>query len=428
MLQDIAEFVKRLQELATVAPLDALSVVVVGSGALGVLGKTAWDRFIRHRKAAPSCPPLLPVTCTVPQHANYTIQLARAEEGCELLSRKIAEAESRAKACESEQLRLETELEVAQDVVARMLADESEIWQVHPPRMDYVSASNSSRAKIVMVANNKGGVGKTTLTVYLAAYFRAKGKRVLVIDLDFQGSCTSFMLRAGDINIPHNQPHRLAVANFLLSEGPITSWPAEVLAGELPGVQLITADYTLTQHETRQMRRWLAEGGKPDSRYFLSDVLMGSFVQDPTHGFDVVLVDAPPRLTTGAINALVGSTHLLVPTKLDLLSAETVGSFLRQVWSLRKNMNLGIELAGVVGTMSPAQPLNAKLRPVQQDALAVVKAGLAEWGASTYIFDRDIQQVAAITDTAGQGISRDAKVKEMFTALGDELLPRLGMA
>jgi cellulose biosynthesis protein BcsQ len=424
MLRDIAEFVKRLEELATTAPLDTLAVVVAGSAGIGFLGKAAWDRLTRRNGEAP---PLPANGCYMPQHADLAADLARLQEECARLSRSLSEATARSVDCEAEQARLNADLKMAQDTIALMLADEGEVWRVHPPRANYVSALNASRAKIVMVANNKGGVGKTTLTVYLAAYFRAKGKRVLVIDLDFQGSCTLFMLRAGDVNIPGNQPHRLAVANTLLSEGPLTSWPAEVLSGDLSGVQLITSTYSLTQHERQQMGRWLAQGGQPDARYFLSDVLMSPYVQDPVSGFDVVLIDAPPRLTTGAINALIASTHLLVPTKLDLLSAETVGSFLRQVWALRSHMNLGIELTGVVGTMTPAQPLGAELRPIQQDALAVVRAGLAEWKGNTYIFDRDIQEVAAISSAAGRSISSDSRVVEMFSALGNELLPRIGM-
>ncbi|MDG4869637.1 ParA family protein, partial [Guyparkeria sp. 1SP6A2] len=66
-----------------------------------------------------------------------------------------------------------------------MLEEEGEIWQAHPPR---VAVPQVRRSKVVTIANNKGGVGKTTLTIYLASYFRQLGKKVLVIDLDYQGS------------------------------------------------------------------------------------------------------------------------------------------------------------------------------------------------------------------------------------------------
>jgi cellulose biosynthesis protein BcsQ len=149
---------------------------------------------------------------------------------------------------------------------------------------------------------------------------------------------------------------------------------------------------------------------------------------ESTSGFDVVLIDAPPRLTPGTINALVASTHLIVPTILDPLSAETVASFLQQAWTLREHMNLDIELAGIVGTMTPAQPLANDLREVQQAALAIVRTGLLQWHGDTHIFDRDIQDLAAIDRTAGQQViysEQNNKVFQMFTELGKQVCGRI---
>jgi cellulose biosynthesis protein BcsQ len=274
-----------------------------------------------------------------------------------------------------------------------------------------------------MVANNKGGVGKTTLTTYLTAYFLSRGKRVLVVDVDYQGSLTGWLLSAGGISVPDGQQHRLALANTVLAGAPLTHWPAEVLREELTNTQLITADYTLTQFETKLMLRWLRNNGQPDVRYNLAQVLMSDPVQQT---FDVVLIDAPPRFTTGAINALVACTHLLVPTKLDGLSAETVGSFLRQAAALRRQLNLGFELAGVVGTMTPAQPLDKKLGPAEMDGLAIVRRGLAEWPRDRYVFERDIQERAEIRKVAGKRVAYHGLPADMFRQLGDELSGRIG--
>ena len=274
-----------------------------------------------------------------------------------------------------------------------VLADESEIWRLHSPRPPngYSNPINASRPKIIVIANNKGGVGKTTLTAGLAAYFeRRKSKRVLLIDLDYQGSLTKWLLQAADVFVPENQTNRLALSNKLIDGSISRQWQPEVLSndGDLKKAQLITANYALTDHETKLMLRWLKTGGDPDIRYHVAEALLSSHVQDHTHGYDVVLIDAPPRLTTGAVGALVAGTHLLVPTILDPLSAETAGSFLRQAWALRVRLNLGIELVGVVGTMTPPQPLENALGSRQQDALGIVRAGLSEWPADTYIFQK----------------------------------------
>jgi chromosome partitioning protein len=282
---------------------------------------------------------------------------------------------------EGERDRLKEQMKADQTVLDLMQENEGEIWRLfnaRPPNT-YAVPFNVSRPKIVMVANNKGGVGKTTLTAYLTAYFLSKRKRVLVVDVDHQGSLTGWLLSAGEIIIPEGQQHRLALANRVLSSEALQNWPAEVLRGQFAGTQLITADYTLTQYETQLMLRWLRQRGEPDIRYNLAQVLLSGHVQSEAAGFDIVLIDAPPRLTTAAINALAACTHLLVPTKLDALSAETVGSFLRQASALRRQLNLGFELAGVVGTMTPAQPLEAKLGDRQMEALAIVRMGLNEW-------------------------------------------------
>jgi cellulose biosynthesis protein BcsQ len=302
------------------------------------------------------------------------------------------------------------------------------------PPAGYSVPINVSRPKIIVIANNKGGVGKTTLTAGLAAYFEKKKKRVLLIDLDYQGSLTNWMIKSADIYIPPNQAYRLSLANKLIDGTAKDHWQAEVLRNGqnghgLANAQLITSDYTLTQFETKLMLRWLRNGAEQDVRYNLAEILLGPYVQDKMDGFDIVLIDAPPRLTTGAIGALVASTHLVVPTILDPLSAETVGSFLRQAWALRGRLNPGLELAGVVGTMTPARPLGQDLGVPEQAALGIVNRGIREWQASTHVFDADIQDIAAIKNCAGREnpYFSSAKARDMFDAFGDELCGRISV-
>jgi chromosome partitioning protein len=368
----------------------------------------------------------LPPRNLAPPVPDIAIERLRArirelEEHVETLGMKIG-------VLEGERDGLKQQMKADQAILDLMQENEGEIWRLfnaRPPGT-YTPPFNTSRPKIVMIANNKGGVGKTTLTAYLTAYFLSKRKRVLVVDLDHQGSLTGWLLSAGGIIIPDGQQHRLALANRVLSSEPLQNWPAEVLGGQLGGTQLITADYTLTQYETKLMLRWLRQRGEPDIRYNLAQVLMSDSVQSEATGFDIVLIDAPPRLTTGAINALAACTHLLVPTKLDALSAETVGSFLKQAATLRRQLNLGFELAGVVGTMTPAQPLDAELGDKQNDALAIIRMGLNEWPRDRYIFARNIQERAEIRNAAGRRVAYTGLTAEIFRQFGDELSDRIG--
>jgi len=325
--------------------------------------------------------------------------------------------------------RLKQQQKADQDALGEALTDEGEIWRLYPPSPPptHQTPINTSRARIIVIANNKGGVGKTTPTVYLAEYFRRRAKKVLVIDMDAQGSSSGFMLAAGGIVIPQGQPHRLCYVNRLLDGTPIGDWRAESLGDPLSTIQLVTADYTLTKHETKLLLRWLEQKGEPDVRFYLAQVLLGRHVQDPQDGFDVVLIDAPPRLTTGAVNALVASTHLVVPTSLDPLAAETVRSFLRQAWAIRRRLNEGLELAGVVGTMTTARPLNNPLKGSELDAVAIAKKGLEQWPVNPHFFQRDIQDLAAISNNAGRKIAYEGKVAQMFDQFGDELCRRIGL-
>jgi len=138
------------------------------------------------------------------------------------------------------------------------------------------------------------------------------------------------------------------------------------------------------------------------------------------------LIDAPPRLAAGAINAFCASTHLLVPTVYDLLSAEAIGTFLNGVQILKAKLNPGIDLLGIIGMLTTTQgdlsarPATAKSRAKQQ----VMQA----WGANHHFFDRHIPRRAAIAAAAGEDIAYlcDATVKGWFDELGAEISERLG--
>jgi len=124
--------------------------------------------------------------------------------------------------------------------------------------------------------------------------------------------------------------------------------------------------------ENREMIRWLMGDEKTDIRYRLADVLLSHAV---LNNFDVILIDAPPRLTTASVQALCASTHVLIPTVLDPLSADDpVGYFGRQL-KAHEELWPQLKVMGIVGTLTN-KPQRAQEEPALKAAGDRLRAAL----------------------------------------------------
>src|SRR5262249_47491903 len=123
---------------------------------------------------------------------------------------------------------------------------------------------------------------------------------------------------------------------------------------KLKGSLIVASKYELAAIENRVMIEYLLQedNKEDDGRYRLANLLLNDEVAED---FDIVLIDAPPRLTAATINGFCASTHLLVPTVYDKMSAEAVGTFLEGVRVLKSALNHQIELLGVVGMLTATQ-------------------------------------------------------------------------
>lgn len=304
-----------------------------------------------------------------------------------------------------------------------LLGPEDELWRLRgsAPDPDWATALRASRTKVLVVGNLKGGVGKTTITANLAAYFSmVAGKRVLVIDLDYQGSLTATLLTATKNTLGAN-----ILADGLLGGEVNGRWMTEVprdLGAVLRNTRLITCGQTFDRFENQTMMRWLIGDIGDDVRYRLSNLVLSTEVQQ---SYDVVLVDAPPRTSLGTINALCSAHGLIIPTILDSMSVDAVARFLRRMNGLR-SLAPALSTVCVVPSLTQA----TKLTTDEEAALAEARAALPNWSGNAHITSAFIRHFPTLSRIAGREIgyvSDKRWVRPAFDALGDELTSKLGL-
>ncbi|WP_294949866.1 AAA family ATPase [Sulfurivirga sp.] len=184
-------------------------------------------------------------------------------------------------------------------------------------------------AHIMAVANQKGGVGKTTTAVNLAAALARLGKRVLLADLDPQGNAT-VSLGVDKDALTHT------VYDLLLEEAPLDAVRQPI---EAAGVDLLPANGDLTAAEAD-----LLEHARGPLR--LREVL------DPLRAeYDAIVIDCPPTLNMLTVNALVAADGVVVPVQCEFFALEGLTALMDTIRTVQETLNPGLTIDGLLRTM-----------------------------------------------------------------------------
>jgi chromosome partitioning protein len=193
--------------------------------------------------------------------------------------------------------------------------------------------------RILAIANQKGGVGKTTTAINLGTALAAVGERVLIIDLDPQGNAST------GLGIDRAS-RRFSTYDVLVGETPLR---LAVLPTAVPHLSIAPSTLDLSGFE-------LEVGQTRDRAFRLRNALSGLAVPHPDEaGFSYVLVDCPPSLNLLTVNAMAAANAILVPLQCEFFALEGLSQLLKTVEQVKQTLNPELSIHGIVLTMFDAR-------------------------------------------------------------------------
>jgi chromosome partitioning protein len=187
--------------------------------------------------------------------------------------------------------------------------------------------------RVLVVANQKGGVGKTTTAINLGTALAAVGQPTLVIDLDPQGNAST--------GLGVTRPDRKVTSyDVLMGEARIAD---AVMPTKIPGLSLIPSTVDLSGAELELI-------GIPRRNYRLKDAL-AEYMASAARPFAYALIDCPPSLSLLTINAMVAADAVVVPLQCEFFALEGLSQLLKTIELVRANLNPSLEIQGIILTM-----------------------------------------------------------------------------
>ena len=183
-------------------------------------------------------------------------------------------------------------------------------------------------SKIISIANQKGGVGKTTTSINLATSLSAINKKILLVDADPQGNASTGMGISYDNRYP-------GLYDLIVRGGYNEKAIKKTL---VPGLDIITANTNLAASE-------IELAGIEKREFVISNIL------SETKNYDYILIDCPPALGLLTINSLVASQSVIIPLQSEFFALEGISSLVNSIELIKENFNSSLAIEGILLTM-----------------------------------------------------------------------------
>lgn len=254
----------------------------------------------------------------------------------------------------------------------------------------------NTKSKIIAICNQKGGVGKTVTTVNLGIGLARQGKRVLLVDVDPQGSLTA--------SLGYHQPDQLdetlaTIMGKIIMDEPLA--PGEGILHQEEGVDLLPANIELASMETTLVNVMSRE------------TVLRQYIEFIRNQYDVVLLDCCPSLGMLTINALSAADAVIIPMMAHYLSIKGMEQLMRTIGRVKRQLNPGLQISGILITMADMRTTYS------QEIVGLLRD---TYGGQLRIFDTIIPRSirAAETSAEGRSIFRhdpNGKVSAAYEAL-----------
>jgi chromosome partitioning protein len=194
-------------------------------------------------------------------------------------------------------------------------------------------SDETRRPRVLVVANQKGGVGKTTTAINLGTALAAVGEPTLIIDLDPQGNAST------GLGVPRNE-RKLTTYDVLMGQAPLKD---TIIPTRIPKLSLVpsTVDLSGAELELIDIAR---------RNYRLKDAL-AEYSVDGSSPFSYALIDCPPSLSLLTVNAMAAADAVVVPLQCEFFALEGLTQLLNTIERVRENLNPSLEIQGIVLTM-----------------------------------------------------------------------------